>query len=447
MRYKCYPDGDTVALVVAASEILNLSVDQVLHAFGDFFVSYVQDNGYSNVLLCLGNNLRDWLSNLNTLHDHLQASYPRGFIAPVFWSQDDEENEGALLVQYYSRRGSLLVPLVVGLIKRIAITYFDVEIEMQQLQLQGETEDAKHTSWRITSKDPSLAHRLRGQQEDRQQQQTLQVSSQYDNAFLEGEKQAADLRTEEFVKRCFIDPKSELYHALTAENYKYLVEFWQSNKIDGQWCYDKWSMDADDSSYPKLKDLPARLNTMICPHLNQACPQTGKYPPDEYGNLQSFQFSAGSKENMPIGGSDGSVNSPILLCPHLNRGDDGSSSMQNTFFTFRIMNTSTGLTKDILIDINKEMSLEQAVSENAPYLMNDWSAADEQAVQRDECQKQCVVWDDDTNQEFHSFSLTELKDTTTRQLTELFAFEMQDPIKLIFKCVEFIPVGEDEEDI
>ena len=41
--------------------------------------------GYANVLECLGSNLRDWLSNLNSLHDHLQASYPKGFIAPVFY--------------------------------------------------------------------------------------------------------------------------------------------------------------------------------------------------------------------------------------------------------------------------------------------------------------------------------------------------------------------------
>lgn len=422
-------------MVVAASEVLNLSVDQVLHAFGDFFVSYVQDNGYSNVLECLGNNLRDWLSNLNALHDHLQASYPRGFIAPVFWSQDDNEHEGALLVQYYSRRGSLLVPLVVGLIKRIAVSYFDVEIDMELLQLQGETEEAKHTSWRITSKDPSVAYKLSGQQQE--QEEKTEESSEYGSVFREGGKQAADLRTEEFVKRCFINPNSELFHALTAENYAYLVKFWQSNKIDGQWCYDKWTMDEDPAActYPTLKDLPAKLNTMICPHLSRA-PQTGQYPPDEYGNLQSFEYA--SKENVP------SVASPFM-CPHLSRQENGA--VQSTFVTFRVMNDSTGLSKDLLVDVNEEMSMERAISENVPYLMDDWSLGDEEAVARNESQKQCIVWDDVANEEFHSFSLDELKEITTRQLSELFSFEMQDPIKLIFKCVELIPVGEDEEDI
>ena len=76
LRYQYYQDSETVDLVVAASEVLNISVDDVLFAFGDYFVGYVKDNGYANVLECLGRNLRDWLSNLNSLHDHLQASYP-----------------------------------------------------------------------------------------------------------------------------------------------------------------------------------------------------------------------------------------------------------------------------------------------------------------------------------------------------------------------------------
>ena len=50
LRYKYYPDSVTVQLVVAASEVLGISVDDVLFAFGDYFIDYVQDNGYSNVL-------------------------------------------------------------------------------------------------------------------------------------------------------------------------------------------------------------------------------------------------------------------------------------------------------------------------------------------------------------------------------------------------------------
>ena len=305
---------------------------------------------------------------------------------------------------------------------------------MELLKLQGETDDVKHTSWRITSKDPAEAYKLRGLQRE----QTIDESSQYKTVFQEGEKQAADLRTEEFVKRCFYNPNSELFHALTAEHYAYLVWFWQSNKVDGQWCYDKWTMDEDPAAgtYPTLKDLPAKLNNFICPHVSMV-PRTGQYPPDEYGNLQSFEST--QKENFP-------KDLNPFMCPHMSRQAETGAPRSN-LVAFRVMNDSTGLTKDIFIDISKEMSLESEISENVPYLMEDWSAPDELAVERNEAQKQCIVWDDETNKEFHSFSLNELKEITARQLTELFPFEMQDPIKLIFRCVEVIPVGEDEEDI
>ena len=155
-------------------------MDDVLFAFGDYFIDYVHDNGYSNVLECLGSNLRDWLSNLNSLHDHLQASYPKGFVAPVFWSEDDEESKtGAIMVHYFSQRGSLLVPLVVGVIKKISRCYFDIEIDMDQLQLQDENE-AKNTSWRITTVDPTLSYKLRGKK-SRNKKDVKKKNEQFDD--------------------------------------------------------------------------------------------------------------------------------------------------------------------------------------------------------------------------------------------------------------------------
>lgn len=455
LRYKYYPDEDTVDLVVAASKVLDLTVADVLHAFGEYFVQYVQDNGYSNVLECLGSNLRDWLSNLNALHDHLQASYPKGFVAPVFWSQDDTENNGALLVQYYSKRGSLLVPLVVGLIKRIAVVYFDIEIDMEQLQMQGETDDAKHTSWRITAKDPALSYKLSGRMEERSSESVSNESHssnhtnrpEYEGVFRQGGQQAADLRTEEFVQRCFRDPRSELYHALAAEHYACLVRFWKTDKIDGQWCYDKWTIDHQDPAkcrYPTLQDLPAAVmsGSFICPHLDQ-CPKTGKYPPDEQGNLQSLSACLRDKLAGQTGGA--------LECPHMTQRDE-NGDLWPAMFPFQLRNDSTGLEKRVLVDIHNEVSLEAAILEHAPALLQEWSTADAQAVACHEAEQQCIVWDTKANVEFHVFTLSELKDTTTRQLVEFFfptteSAKQDDPIQLIFKCVDVIPVGEDEEDI
>lgn len=161
IRHKYYSDESTVALVVAASEVLGLEVDTVLEAFGQYFMEFTRKNGYDNLLQCQGSTLRLWLSNLNALHDHLQSSLPKGFVAPVFWCEDDdsEEHEGCILLHYYSERGSLLVPLVVGVVKEVSRYHFDLEVNMERLQMQTENE-AKFTTWRISAVDPKVQWKL-----------------------------------------------------------------------------------------------------------------------------------------------------------------------------------------------------------------------------------------------------------------------------------------------
>jgi Haem-NO-binding len=164
IRHEYYPDESTVQLVVAASEILGLTVDQVLEAFGTYFMEFVRAEGYENLLQCQGNTLSSWLSNMNALHDHLESSLPRGMVKPVFWcetpdcstnhhdnNKDDSNNDdGAyMILHYYSKRGNLLVPLVIGVVKEVARYHFDVVIEMILLQKQA-VDGATHTRYEPT---------------------------------------------------------------------------------------------------------------------------------------------------------------------------------------------------------------------------------------------------------------------------------------------------------
>jgi len=418
LRYKYYHDSETVNLVVAASEVLGASVDDILFAFGEFFVDYVRDNGYSTVLACLGGNLRDWLSNLNSLHDQLQAAYPEGFVAPVFWSEDDQEQEGAILVHYHSRRGSLLVPLVVGLIKRIARDYFEIEITMDQLQLQDE-EDAKNTSWRVTTADPEMIFKLRGKKKlkkkekmDESDDQTFTTASStnYYATFKEGNLQASYLRVEEFVKRSFYNEKSELFHALTVEHYLYLVDYWKHNKIDDKWCFETWSIQDDDpKSWAALSDLPPKLNpkTIDSIHFGGKTPETGTYPPGEDGILQSFP-------------------------PKL-----------------RINNVSSGKFTDLIVPVSENTTLEHAFYNNDQVeeaKVKEFAPEIEDEIQNNEAEIQCVVWDDRKNESFHTFVLSDLSTTTTKQLYDLVPASF-DPIMINIQTAKLLAVDDDEEDI
>jgi guanylate cyclase soluble subunit beta len=147
VRHEYYPDESTVQLVVAASGILGLTVDQVLEAFGTYFMEFTRAEGFENLLQCQGNTLQSWLSNMNALHDHLESSLPRGMVKPVFWCEDDDDNnEGAMIFHYYSKRGNLLVPIVVGVVKEVARYHFELAVEMEMLQKQA-VEGATYTRY------------------------------------------------------------------------------------------------------------------------------------------------------------------------------------------------------------------------------------------------------------------------------------------------------------
>ena len=140
-----YPDKSTYDLVKAASAVSGLSFDDVLYEFGKFFVPYIIDEGYENLLCCQGSTLKDWMRNINAIHGHLQNTFPKKMIMPEFWCQDNDD--GSILLFYYSKRGSLLSPLAVGLVTEVAKRQFDLNICMNKLTTQGE--DGSMFTWYV----------------------------------------------------------------------------------------------------------------------------------------------------------------------------------------------------------------------------------------------------------------------------------------------------------
>jgi len=158
IRHKYYTDESSVELITAVGSVLGLSVNDVLENFGQYFMEFTREAGYDNLLSCQGSNLRLWLSNLNALHDHLQDTLPRGRF-PQFWCEDDSEMNGTILLYYFSERGSLFVPFVLGLVKEVARYHFDLEITMDLLHTQGEN-DAEYSTFRIGTLDSTKMYKL-----------------------------------------------------------------------------------------------------------------------------------------------------------------------------------------------------------------------------------------------------------------------------------------------
>lgn len=99
-------------------------MNDVLEAFGAHFLDYCVQSGYDRILKVLGRNLRDFLCNLDALHDHLATIYP-GMEAPSF--RCTETPDGTLLLHYYSKRQGL-EHIVIGIVKAVAKEMLNTEV-------------------------------------------------------------------------------------------------------------------------------------------------------------------------------------------------------------------------------------------------------------------------------------------------------------------------------
>ena len=128
-----YDDSITYNLVGAASEVLKLTPEQVLIEFGKFWITYTGQKGYGNLMNMGGDNLVDFLKNLNVLHARLGMSYEK-LLPPSFIC--DEIDEQNLKLKYYSNRKGL-APMVVGLLQGLG-ERFNNKMEITQTHHQEE---------------------------------------------------------------------------------------------------------------------------------------------------------------------------------------------------------------------------------------------------------------------------------------------------------------------
>jgi hypothetical protein len=99
-----YPDQMTYQLVGAATEILQLPADKILHAFGEFWVLSTAKENYGELLRSGGRDLPEFLNNLPNFHARILLFMPK-LRPPEF--RVLQQNERSVLMGYYSPRGGL----------------------------------------------------------------------------------------------------------------------------------------------------------------------------------------------------------------------------------------------------------------------------------------------------------------------------------------------------
>jgi hypothetical protein len=128
-----YPDELTFKLVGAASEVLLVPIEDLLEAFGEYWVLYTGAKGYGEMMSHMGNSLPDFLKNLDMLHGRVAGMMPH-LQPPQFYTENESERSIDLVYNSH-RRG--LVPMLRGLILGLG-RRFEVNPTIQVLEVEAE---------------------------------------------------------------------------------------------------------------------------------------------------------------------------------------------------------------------------------------------------------------------------------------------------------------------
>lgn len=111
LRMDAYPDELTYRLVGAAVEELKIPADQLLHAFGEYWVAFAQAAGYADFFRAC-DSYASFVRQLDAMHARLELAFP-DFKPPQFACTIG--SSGRIEVVYRSHRVGL-APFVRGLL-------------------------------------------------------------------------------------------------------------------------------------------------------------------------------------------------------------------------------------------------------------------------------------------------------------------------------------------
>lgn len=139
-----YDDDVTFKLAVAVSEEMNMTVSDVLIAFGEWWVIKTTSEKYPGLMESGGNNLKEFLINLPNFHNRVMLIYPK-LTPPEFKVSDITEN--GLHLHYFSKREGLQ-EFVRGLIQGLAKMFNStVQLELIQSRNEGSTHEIFKIKW------------------------------------------------------------------------------------------------------------------------------------------------------------------------------------------------------------------------------------------------------------------------------------------------------------
>lgn len=139
-----YDDDVTFKIAGAVAAEMELTISQVLIAFGEWWVLKTTKEKYPGLMESGGNNLRDFLVNLPNFHNRVMLIYPK-LTPPEF--KVSEIADKSLHLHYFSKREGLQ-DFVRGILQGLGTVYqTPVVIELIQNRNEGSTHEIFKIKW------------------------------------------------------------------------------------------------------------------------------------------------------------------------------------------------------------------------------------------------------------------------------------------------------------
>ena len=124
-----YDDAITYQMAQAASEVLGISLHDVLVAFGEYWILQTGRKEYGSLMEAGGDSLKEFLINLPNFHSRVMLMFPK-LIPPEFRVSDISDQ--GMRIHYYSERDGLQ-PFMIGLLQGLGKMY-ETEVEVAHLE-------------------------------------------------------------------------------------------------------------------------------------------------------------------------------------------------------------------------------------------------------------------------------------------------------------------------
>ena len=138
-----YDDEITYTLATSVAEEMNISVGDVLKAFGEWWILKTGKEKYGYLLESGGDSFKDFIINLPNFHNRVMLMYPK--LTPPEFKVDQIEAKSIHLHYISARKG--LQDFVYGLIMGLG-KFFDTEVKMKHVRT--EPMEKTHEVYKIT---------------------------------------------------------------------------------------------------------------------------------------------------------------------------------------------------------------------------------------------------------------------------------------------------------